>query len=67
LQSLVLRTVSSVNALTQEELVAKVKAAGYTQITNVKSTPEGISVKAMKNGKEVPLIVDSSGQIQERH
>jgi hypothetical protein len=23
--------------------------------------------KAMKNGKEVPLVVDSSDQIQERH
>lgn len=45
----------------------KVNAAGYSQVTNVKSPPEGINVKAMKNGKELSLVVDSSGQIQERH
>jgi hypothetical protein len=54
-------------ALTQQELIAKLEAAGYSQIREVKSTAEGISVKAMKNGKEVSLVVDSSGQIQERH
>jgi hypothetical protein len=58
---------TAANALTQEELLAKVKAAGYSQITNVKSTPEGISVRATKNGTEVSLVVDSSGQIKERH
>jgi hypothetical protein len=26
---------------------------------------EGISVKAMKDGKEVSLVVDSSGQVKE--
>ena len=52
--------------LTQEELVAKVQAAGYSQVSDIKSTAEGISVKAMKNGKEVRLVVDSSGQIKER-
>jgi hypothetical protein len=53
-------------ALTHDELVAKLTAAGYSQIRDVKSTPEGISVKAMKNGKEVSLVVDSSGQVKER-
>jgi hypothetical protein len=58
---------SSASALTQDELIAKLEAAGYSQIREVKSTAEGTSVKAMKNGKEVSLVVDSSGQIQERH
>jgi tRNA G26 N,N-dimethylase Trm1 len=58
---------SSASALAQEELIAKLEAAGYSQIREVKSTAEGTSVKAMKNGKEVSLVVDSSGQIQERH
>ena len=53
-------------ALTQDELVAKIQAAGYTQVSDIKSTAEGISVKAMKNGKEVRLVVDSGGQIKER-
>jgi hypothetical protein len=54
------------HALTQQELVSKLQAAGYSQIGEGKSTPEGISVKAMKDGKEVHLVVDSDGQIKER-
>jgi hypothetical protein len=53
-------------ALTQQELVAKLESAGYSQIRDIKSTAEGIAVKAVKNGKEVSLVVDSSGQIKER-
>jgi hypothetical protein len=58
---------SPVRALTNEELVAKLQAAGYSQISDIKSTAEGTTVKAMKNGKEVQLVVDSSGQIKERN
>jgi Peptidase propeptide and YPEB domain len=57
---------SPAHALTQQELVAKLEAAGYSQIRDIKSSAEGTAVKAMKNGKEVSLVVDSSGQIQER-
>jgi hypothetical protein len=53
-------------ALTQQELVAKLGSAGYTQIRDIKSTAEGISVKATKDGKDVSLVVDSSGQVKER-
>lgn len=55
-----------VHALTQQELVSKLQAAGYSQIGQGKSTAEGIAVKAMKGGKEVHLVVDSNGQIKER-
>lgn len=54
------------HALTQDELVAKLRAAGYAQVTDVKSTAEGTTAKAMKNGKPVRLVIDSSGQVQER-
>ena len=54
------------HALTQQELVAKLEAAGYSQVRDIKSTAEGISAKAMKNGKEVSLVVDSGGQVKER-
>jgi hypothetical protein len=54
------------HALTQQELVAKLEAAGYTQVSDIKSTAEGTAVKAVKNGKEVRLVVDSSGQIKEQ-
>jgi Peptidase propeptide and YPEB domain len=53
-------------ALTQQELVAKLESAGYSQIRDIKSTAEGTAVKATKDGKEVSLVVDSSGQIQQR-
>jgi hypothetical protein len=57
---------SPAHALTQQELIAKLEAAGYSQVRDIKSTAEGTSVKAMKDGKEVSLVVDSGGQIQER-
>ncbi|MGY4197977.1 hypothetical protein [Bradyrhizobium sp. USDA 4520] len=54
------------HALTQGELVAKLRAAGYAEISEVKSTAEGTTAKAMKNGKPVRLVIDSSGQVKER-
>ena len=57
---------SPAHALTQEELVAKLEAAGYSQVRNIKSTAEGIAVKATRDGKDVSLVVDSSGQVKER-
>ncbi|MGX1321243.1 hypothetical protein AB7M17_004696 [Bradyrhizobium sp. USDA 377] len=58
---------SAVRALTQDELVARIKAAGYTEVSDIKSTAEGTTARAIKNGKQVRLVVDSSGQIKERN
>ena len=57
---------SSAHALTQEEFVARLQAAGYSQVSDIKSTAEGTTAKAMKIGKEVRLVMDSSGQIKEQ-
>jgi hypothetical protein len=57
---------SSAHALTEQELVAKLKAAGYSQIGEIKSTAEGTVVNAVKDGKNVHLLVDGTGQIKER-
>lgn len=57
---------SAAHAMTQEELVTKLETAGYSQVRDIKSTAEGMSAKAMKNGKEVTLVIDSSGQIKEK-
>ena len=57
---------SPAHALTQDELVAKIQAAGYTQVSDIKSTPEGTTAMAVKNGKEVRLVIDSSGQTKEQ-
>ncbi|SIO41751.1 Peptidase propeptide and YPEB domain-containing protein [Bradyrhizobium erythrophlei] len=58
---------SPANALTEQELRAKLESAGYSQIRDIKSAAEGTAVKAMKDGKEISLVVDSSGQVKERH
>ena len=57
---------SPAHALTEQELVAKLKAAGYSQIGEIKSTAEGTAVNAVKDGKEVHLLVDGTDQIKER-
>jgi hypothetical protein len=62
-----LGVITPAHALTRQELVAKLEAAGYTQVSDIKSTAEGTAVKAVKNGKEVRLVVDSSGQIKEQN
>ena len=57
---------STAHALTQEEFVARLQAAGYSQVSDIKSTAEGTTAKAVKNGKQVRLVVDSGGQIKEQ-
>jgi hypothetical protein len=59
--------VSPSHALTQEELVAMLQQAGYSQVSDIKSTAEGTAVKAKKNGKDVRLVVDSAGHIKEQN
>lgn len=55
---------SSAYALTLDEIVAKLQSAGYSQI---REAPSGKirSFRAVKNGKEVSIIVDSAGHIKE--
>jgi outer membrane lipoprotein SlyB len=54
----------SAHALTQDEIVAKIQSAGYSQVRRV---PSGKieSFRAVKNGKEVSVIVDSTGHVKE--
>ncbi|MCP3370372.1 hypothetical protein [Bradyrhizobium cajani] len=63
----IMGSVSTAHALTQDELIARIQAAGYTQVSDIKSTAEGITAKAIKNGKPVRLVVDSGGQIKEQN
>ena len=51
-------------AMTRDEIVAKLESAGYSQI---RQAPSGKikSFKAIKDGKEVSVIIDSTGHIQE--
>ncbi len=44
----------------------KLESQGYTDVRDVKSTAEGISAKAMKEGRPVSLSIDSSGKVREK-
>ncbi|UWU76521.1 PepSY domain-containing protein [Bradyrhizobium huanghuaihaiense] len=57
---------SSQNSVAEQDLIRKLEGAGYTQVRDIKSTAEGISVKATKDGTEVYLVADSSGKFRER-
>jgi len=50
--------------LTTEELVAKLKSAGYSQIREIRSG-KITTYRAVKSGKEVSLVVDSFGKFTE--
>jgi hypothetical protein len=53
-------------AMTQTEKDARsaLEKAGYTRIRDVKSTRDGVTAKAMKDGKEVSVVVDTGGEIK---
>jgi hypothetical protein len=50
----------------EQDLIMKLEKAGYTEIREIKSTAEGIVAKAKKDGREVSLVSDSSGNVRER-
>jgi hypothetical protein len=56
--------ISPAFALTTDELVARLKAAGYTQIREVRSG-KITTYRAVISGKEVSLLVDSFGKFME--
>jgi hypothetical protein len=47
----------------EREAQSRLEAAGYTRVRDVKSSKEGTSAKAMKDGKEVELVIDSDGKV----
>jgi hypothetical protein len=52
------------HALSQNEIVARLESAGYSQVRPVQSGKIQ-SFKAVKNGKDVSIIVDTTGHIKE--
>jgi hypothetical protein len=50
----------------EQEIIVQLEKAGYTDVRDIKSTAEGIVAKAKKDGKEVTVISDSSGNVRER-
>jgi predicted RNA binding protein YcfA (HicA-like mRNA interferase family) len=52
------------HAVTQEELLSRLEAAGYSQIRE-NGSGKIKTFRAVKNGKEVTVIMDSGGHIKE--
>jgi hypothetical protein len=50
--------------LTGQEAVARIEAAGYSQIREM-SAGKIMTYKAVRAGKEVSLVVDSFGKVKE--
>jgi len=48
---------------TQQDVQTKLEHEGYTQIQDFKFGSDGINAKAVKDGKEWSLVLDSSGKI----
>jgi hypothetical protein len=57
---------SSQMGTAEKDLIMKLERDGYAQVRDIRSTPEGTTAKAMKDGKEVSLVIDSSGKVKER-
>ena len=50
---------------TEKDVQQKLESAGYTQVRDVKFGPEVVTAKAVKDGKEWSLAIDSSGKIMQ--
>ncbi len=60
----IITVLSPAYGLTTEELAAKLKSAGYSQIREIRSG-KITTYRAVKSGKEVSLVVDSFGKFIE--
>jgi hypothetical protein len=56
--------ISAAHGLSLEEITVKLERQGYSQIREVKSG-KITTFKAVKNGKAVWFVVDSSGHVKE--
>jgi hypothetical protein len=57
---------SSQMSTAEKDLTMKLQRDGYTRVRDIHSTAEGTTAKAMRDGKEVSLVIDSSGKVKER-
>lgn len=60
----VIATSSTAHGLSLEEITVKLERQGYSQIREIKSG-KITTFKAMKDGKVVSFVVDSSGHVKE--
>jgi hypothetical protein len=52
---------------TEQDVQRTLEREGYQQVRDVNFTSEGITAKAVKDGKQVSLMLDPSGKIKQRY
>lgn len=52
---------------TEQDVQRTLEREGYQQVRDVKFTSEGITAKAVKDGKQVSVMVNSSGKVKPRY
>ena len=48
-----------------DQIKTKLESLGYTQVTDIVSTPGGVTAKAMKGDKPMTIAIDSTGKVTE--
>jgi hypothetical protein len=48
-----------------QDLSTKLESLGYTHVTDIISTPEGLTAKAVKGDKPMTIVIDASGKVTE--
>jgi hypothetical protein len=52
--------------MTEADVRKKLESEGYTQVTDIKQDKDGFMAKAMKDGKQVSLDIDSNGMVEQK-
>ena len=52
---------------TEQDVQRTLEREGYQQVRDVNFTAEGITAKAVKDGKQVSLMLDPTGKIKQRY
>lgn len=58
-------SLASAQLTTESDVRQKLESNGYSKIHEVKFGSDGITAKAVKDGKEWSLVLDSSGKIMQ--
>jgi hypothetical protein len=58
--------VASAQQLSEQDIQQKLKQEGYTEVRDVNFGAEAITAKAVKDGKEWRLFLDSYGKVIQR-
>jgi ABC-type proline/glycine betaine transport system substrate-binding protein len=58
-------TTSASGKMSDQVVKKKLESEGYTQVTDITSTPKGTTANAMKGDKAVTLVIDFSGHVNE--